>query len=107
MHVEAVRRLTGDEQLDPTFARTWPSYDLDAKTRALLAYATKLTEEPGRMDDADIDALRRVGWDETAIYQATALTALFNFSGRLEAASGLPMDQIPADAGFPEAQREV
>ena len=71
---------------------TWPTYDLDPKTRALLGYAKKLTETPAAMEDADFDALRESGWDERGIYQATALISFFNFSGRLEAASGLPMD---------------
>lgn len=71
---------------------TWPTYDLDAKTRALLTYAKKLTETPGFVEDADFDALRAAGWDERGIYQATGLISFFNFSGRLEAASGLPMD---------------
>ena len=44
-----------------------------------------------------------VGWDERGIYEATALISLFDFSGRLEATSGLPMDQIPEGAQFPEA----
>lgn len=52
------------------------------------------------MNDADIDALRAVGWDERGIYEATALISLFNFSGRMEAASGLPPDQIPAGSRF-------
>jgi alkylhydroperoxidase family enzyme len=67
-------------------------YDLDPKTRALLGYTKKLTETPAAMEDADFEALRQVGWDERGIYQATALISFFNFSGRLEAASGLPMD---------------
>ena len=87
-----MRRLTGIEHLDHEFATTWPTYELDAKTRALLAYAKKLTETPGAMDDADFDALRAAGWDERGIYQASALISFFNFSGRMEAASGLPMD---------------
>ena len=94
----AVRRLTGDEHLSPDFATTWPTYDLDPKTRALLGYAKMLTEAPGMLDAAHVDALRAVGWDERAIYEATALIAFFNYSGRLEAASGLPLDQVPADA---------
>jgi len=69
----------------------------------LLSYAKKLTETPGLIDDADITALRSAGWDEEGIYQATALISLYNFSGRMEAAAGLPMDQIPAEALFPEA----
>jgi alkylhydroperoxidase family enzyme len=87
-----LRRLTGLEHLDHQFATTWPTYDLDSKTRALLGYAKKLTETPGAVDDADFDALREAGWNEKGIYQATALISFFNFSGRLEAASGLPMD---------------
>ena len=98
-----MRRLLQDEHLGPEFATTWPEYDLDPKTRALLTYATKLTERPGQVEDADIQALRSAGWDEGGIYEATALIAFFNFSGRLEAASGLPMDRIPKDALFPEA----
>jgi hypothetical protein len=33
-----LRRLTGLEHLDHEFATTWPIYDLDPKTRALLGY---------------------------------------------------------------------
>ncbi|HEX9364801.1 MAG TPA: hypothetical protein VGA47_13580 [Candidatus Dormibacteraeota bacterium] len=87
-----MRRLTGMEHLDHEFATTWPLFDLDSKTRALLSYAKKLTESPGAVDDADFEELRVAGWDEDGIYQATALISFFNFSGRLEAASGLPMD---------------
>ena len=47
--------------------------------------------------------VRAAGWDERGIYEATALISFFNCSGRLEAASGLPMDQIPEGAKFPEA----
>jgi uncharacterized peroxidase-related enzyme len=101
LHTAAVRRLSGDEHLSPDFATFWPTYELDPKTRALLNYATKLTEAPSMLDDADVEALRAVGWDERAIYEATALIALFNYSGRLEAASGLPLDQVPAEARWP------
>jgi|SRR5579884_2942708 len=103
IHTEAVRRLTHDESFGPDFVRGWPNYDLDPKTRALLSYATKLTETPGNIDDADIEVLRAVGWDERAIYEATALISFYNFSGRLEAAAGLTPDQIPPDANFAEA----
>jgi alkylhydroperoxidase family enzyme len=81
------------EHLDHEFATTWPLFDLDPKTRALLTYTKKLTEAPAAVEDADFDALRADGWDEDGIYQATVLISFFNFSGRVEAASGLPMDR--------------
>jgi uncharacterized peroxidase-related enzyme len=103
LHTAAVRRLTKDEHLSAEFATTWPQYDLDTKTHALLAYAKKLTQEPSMVEDSDIEELRSAGWDEQGIYEATALISMFNFSGRMEAASGLPMDQIPEGVQFPEA----
>jgi uncharacterized protein YciW len=47
-----VRRLTGNEHLTSEFATEWPAYDLDERTRALLSYATKLTEAPSQIEDA-------------------------------------------------------
>ncbi len=98
-----MRRLTKDEHLGPEFATTWPQYELDQKTWALLAYAKKLTQEPSMMEDSDIEELRAAGWDEKGIYEATALVSFFNYSGRMEAASGLPMDRMPGEAPFPKA----
>ena len=69
----------------------------------MLDYATILTETPGILDDEDIDSLKEVGWDDDAIYEATTLISYFNFSGRMEAASGLPLDEVPTDARIGEA----
>ncbi len=55
------------------------------------------------MDREDTDRLREAGWDEAAIWDITALVSFFNFSGRLEAASGLPPDEIPEGARIAEA----
>ncbi len=86
------------------FATTWPEYHLDPKTRALLSYASKLTEAPSLVGNEDMELMRRAGWNEQAIWEITALVSFFNFSGRLEAASGLPPDQFPEGAAFAEAQ---
>lgn len=99
-----MRRLTGDEHLSHEFATTWPEYDLDPKTRAMLGYASKLTETPSLVDQDAIEKLEEVGWTEREVWEMTALISFFNFSGRMEAASGLPPDEIPEDAKFAEAR---
>lgn len=104
LHTAAVRRLTGDEHLGAEFATTWPEYDLDARTRAMLGYASKLTESPSMVDEEDVTKLKEAGWSEPAIWQIAALASFFNFSGRMEAASGLPPDVMPAGAKFAEAR---
>ena len=86
------------------FATTWPEYDLDTKTRAMLRYASKLTESPGLVDASDHQALQGAGWSDEAVWEIAALTSFFNFSGRMEAASGLPPDVIPEGARFAEAK---
>jgi len=102
--VAAVRRLTGDEHLSHEFATTWSTYELDNETRALLAFAERLTESPSLISKEDTALLTEAGWSEKAIWEITTLISFFNFSGRLEAASGLPPDQIPVGAKFAEAQ---
>jgi uncharacterized peroxidase-related enzyme len=106
MHTAAVRRLTGDEHLDQEFATNWPQYELDERTRSLLSYASKLTETPSFVDQNDIESLKKAGWQESDIWEITALISFFNFSGRLEAASGLPADRIPEGADFAEARSD-
>lgn len=69
----------------------------------MLRYASKLTETPSFVGEEDIAAIKETGWDDQAIWEITALTSFFNFSGRLEAASGLPPDEIPDDAELAEA----
>lgn len=101
-----MRRLTGNERLTAEFATTWRSYELDEKTRTLLAYAEKLTKTPSQIADDDVDAMREAGWSEDGVYEATALISFFNFSGRLEAASGLPPDEVPSEAVPPEARSD-
>jgi uncharacterized peroxidase-related enzyme len=104
LHSAAVRRLTGDEHLSSGFATEWPEYDLPEDTRALLHYASKLTEMPSFVGEEDVAVLRESGWGDRAIWEITALASFFNFSGRMEAASGLPPDQIPEGKRFAEAQ---
>jgi len=104
LHATAVRRLTGNDHLDLDFATTWPTYDLDPKTRAMLTYASQLTEAPSTVGSLEIQALRDVGWSDRDVWELTALVSFFNFSGRMEAASGLPPDEIPPGANFVEGQ---
>jgi alkylhydroperoxidase family enzyme len=68
-----------------------------------MGYAKKLIQKPSMIEDSDFEDLRAAGWDERGVYETTALISLFNYSGRMEAASGLPVDRIPEEARIPEA----
>jgi alkylhydroperoxidase family enzyme len=77
---------------------------LDDQTRGLLRYASKVTETPSLIGGHDMGLLRECGWSERGIGEITALTSFFSLTGRLEAASGLPPDEIPEGASLAEAR---
>ncbi len=57
--------------------------------RALLAFVRKLTETPSRMSDADAEGVYAAGWDETALFHAIRICALFNFMNRIVEGCGV------------------
>lgn len=67
--------------------------ELSPADRAMLDYAVKLTREPWKMTEADVEALRSHGFDDAAIHDVAQVTALFNYFNRL--ADGLGVDPEP------------
>lgn len=57
--------------------------DVDAKMKPVLKYVHKLTLTPSRMVQADADAVFAAGWDESALHDAIAVCAMFNFMNRM------------------------
>jgi uncharacterized peroxidase-related enzyme len=53
------------------------------KLKPLLAFVRKLTLTPGKMTQADADAVFAAGWDEKALHDAIAVTARMGFMQRL------------------------
>ena len=45
------------------------------------------------MTQSDANAIFAAGWDETALYHAVAVTALFNLMNRLVEGMGIELDQ--------------
>jgi len=57
--------------------------DLSERRRAMLDFAVKLTEEPGRVTEADLEALREVGMTDEEIWDVGSVTSFFNLSNRM------------------------
>src|ERR1700723_4516729 len=60
-HGAAVRTLSGDAELGEMMALSYRAATLDARQRAMLDYAWKMTTTPWLIEDADRDALRAAG----------------------------------------------
>jgi uncharacterized peroxidase-related enzyme len=86
-HSAALRKLTGDPLLVEQLQTNHAYAGVDAKERAMLDFAVKLTERSSACTEADVDALRNAGWADEEIMDIAEVTAMFNFTNRL--ASGL------------------
>ncbi|HSG79560.1 MAG TPA: hypothetical protein VLD62_08275 [Acidimicrobiia bacterium] len=83
------------------FARDWRTAGLDPATMALLSYADRLTRDPGAMGQADVDALRAVGWDDRAITDAAQVCSYFNYINRIADGLGVDPEEWLDEAGRP------
>jgi len=55
----------------------------DAKTRAGLEFAAKLTRQPGEVAQGDVDQLRAAGWSDQGVEDIIKVVSLFSFLNRL------------------------
>ena len=60
-----------------------PERAFDGKELGLLRYVRKLTLEPQKMEEADVDAARAAGASDAEIFEANQVCAYFNYSNRL------------------------
>ncbi len=85
-HGAAVRQLSGDPTLGEMMAMNWRAANLSAKQKAMLGFATKLTERPDTIEEADRQALRDAGFTDRDIWDIASTAAFFNMSNRVAAA---------------------
>ena len=72
-----------DTDLVEALKRDWRTASLDEKDQAMLSYVEKLTKNPVSVWRDDMDALRAVGFDDTAILQITLIASFFNYINRV------------------------
>ena len=64
----------------------------DPKTQAALDFALKLVNARGRVDDADVRAMRDAGFNDEAIVEVMAHVALNLFTNYVNVAFAVPVD---------------
>lgn len=85
-HGAALRQLSGDPVLAETIAQNWRSADLPPRQRAMLEFASMLTEAPAIASEDDRQALREAGFSDRDIWDIASVAAFFNMSNRLASA---------------------
>ena len=80
----ALLRIYGDDPLlADQLAANHRSADLSDRHRAMLDVVETLTDSPGKVDSADLERLREVGFSDEAIWDIASVTAYYNLSNRM------------------------
>jgi uncharacterized peroxidase-related enzyme len=66
---------------------------LSTADSAMLKYVEKLTLHPGSITTADIEPLRKVGFDDRAIHDICVISAYFNFVNRIADGLGVELEE--------------
>ena len=91
-HAAWLHAETNDAALAEAIKRDYRAAPIDAKTRALLDFAWKVTREQWECREADVEALRKAGWSDEAIVDAVGIVAFFNFITRVADALGVELN---------------
>jgi uncharacterized peroxidase-related enzyme len=91
-HGEFLRKeIDGDYDLVMAIARDFRQARLDAKDKAMLEYAEKITVSPSEVNESDVQKLKQAGWNEVEILDIAALTSYRNFITRIADALGVQL----------------
>jgi uncharacterized peroxidase-related enzyme len=82
-HGALVRIYADDPQLADQLATNYRSADLNDAHRAMLDFAVKLTESPGRVEDDDVEALLDHGFSREAVWDIASVVSYYNLSNRM------------------------
>ncbi len=97
-HGAAVRGLSSDPGLGEKLVMNFRAADLDAKEHQMLIFCEKLTEDPQRIEEADRQSLRDMGWNDREIWDIANIAAFFNMTNRVASA----VDMRPNEEYHPQ-----
>lgn len=90
-HGAAVRGLSGNPVLGELMVMNYRVANLEPRQRAMLDFAVKVTERSHEIGEEDREGLRAHGFSDRAIWDITAVAALFNMTNRMSST----LDMIP------------
>jgi uncharacterized peroxidase-related enzyme len=92
IHGHALGELIADHDRARRIAINYRTVELSPQERAIADYCVKLTEQPSRMEQSDLQRLRDSGMCDRKIFYVVELAALFNMTNRLTAGYGMRPD---------------
>jgi len=89
--------LTRDAELVEQLMTDFRQAPVKRSDRAMLEYASKLTQEPWNMTEQDVIALRAAGFSDEAILDINQVTGYYAFVNRLADGLGVELEAFWED----------
>lgn len=86
-HGAAVRQLSGDPARGEVMVMNYRAANLNKREKAILDFATTLTETPDKMTETHRQDLRDVGLSDRDIWDVASVVGFFNMSNRVASAT--------------------
>jgi uncharacterized peroxidase-related enzyme len=93
-HGAAVRQLSGDPALGELMAMNYRTARLSPRERAMLDFAVKMTTDSWKIEEADREALRHVGFSDRDIWDIAAVAGFFNMTNRVASATDMRPNSV-------------
>ncbi len=98
IHGYKLGKYIGDHSRARRIAINYRTVALSAQERAIADLAVKITEQPGKLELADLQKLREVGLSDAKIIYVIEIAAMYNFTNRIMSAYGMrPDDEFMAE----------
>ena len=98
IHTYRLGKYIGDHGRARRIAVNYRTVALSEQERAIADFAVKLTEQPGRLEAADLQKLREVSLSDAEIFYVIEIAAMYNFTNRIMSAYGMrPDDEFMAE----------
>ena len=81
--------MTLDKALVEALEKDYTKAPISAQDRVMLDHVVKLTKDATKVQKADIEGLRAVGFDDRAILQITLIASWFNYINRVADSLGV------------------
>lgn len=91
-HRRGLRRLLRDDDLAERIEEDWESAGLSDKRTAMLRYAAKLTLDPARVTESDVESLRAAGFSDLDILHIAEVTGYYAYANRIADGLGIPLE---------------
>lgn len=82
-HGAILRVRARDAEIADRVAANWRTAPVGPRQRAMLSFAVRLARTPEEIVPADVDELRRHGFDDGDVWDIGAITAFFALSNRM------------------------